>query len=380
MKNRVTIKDVASKSGYSLGTVHIALNGKPGISDETRHKILEVAKELDYRPNFAAASLNRKSKRIVGCFPSIEGDNRYYYPSLWSGFQNAYAEQGRDMNVELMECPYRNFSVPKISDSEKQRTDLISLETLRSELEAGTIDGLVLDGNTSPFTEDELSHFVAQGLALTMVDRDLEHSGRLCCVLGDYKVIGATVAELITGRIASYGSILMCAGEPSIYSHRGIEIGFDQYLREHQCNNKIYKVYSHTITEQNYQHILDAVSEPDVAAVCCVSSRTSRMLEMALEASGRAGRIYAVGSDVFDENIEAMKKNVYQNLIQKNPYAQAYTATEVLLDYLLKDQKPHSLIKVGSEVVFRSNLVFYEKRRSSDLKEVSHRFGPAMLI
>ena len=379
MKNRVTIKDVAAKSGYSLGTVHIALNGKTGISEDTRNKILEVAKELDYRPNFAAASLNRKSKRIVGCFPSIEGDNRYYYPSLWSGFQNAYIEQGRDMNIELMQCPYHSFSVPEIRDADK-RAGWISLDTLRAELEAGTIDGMVLDGNTSPFREAELARFVERGLALTMVDRDMENSGRLSCVLGDYKVIGATVAELITGRIASYGSILMCAGEQGIYSHRGIEIGFDQYLREHHCENKVYKVYSHTINEENYQNILAAVSEPDVAAVCCVSSRTSRMLEMALEESGRAGRIYAVGSDVFGENIEAMKRNVYQNLIQKNPYAQAYTATEVLLDYLLKDQKAHSIIKVGSEVVFRSNLVFYEKRRGANLQDVSHRFGPAMLI
>lgn len=379
MKNRVTIKDVAAKSGYSLGTVHIALNGKTGISEDTRNKILEVAKVLDYRPNFAAASLNRKSKRIVGCFPSIEGDNRYYYPSLWSGFQNAYIEQGRDMNIELMQCPYHSFSVPEITDADK-RAGWISLDTLRAELEAGTIDGMVLDGNTSPFREAELARFVERGLALTMVDRDMENSGRLSCVLGDYKVIGATVAELITGRIASYGSIFMCAGEQGIYSHRGIEIGFDQYLREHHCENKVYKVYSHTINEENYQNILAAVSEPDVAAVCCVSSRTSRMLEMALEESGRAGRIYAVGSDVFGENIEAMKRNVYQNLIQKNPYAQAYTATEVLLDYLLKDQKAHSIIKVGSEVVFRSNLVFYEKRRGANLQDVSHRFGPAMLI
>lgn len=283
------------------------------------------------------------------------------------------------MNIELMQCPYHSFSVPEITDVDK-RAGWISLDTLRAELEAGTIDGMVLDGNTSPFTEAELARFVERGLALTMVDRDMENSGRLSCVLGDYKVIGATVAELITGRITSYGSILMCAGEQGIYSHRGIEIGFDQYLREHHCENKVYKVYSHTINEENYQNILATVSEPDVAAVCCVSSRTSRMLEMALEESGRAGRIYAVGSDVFSENIEAMKRNVYQNLIQKNPYAQAYTATEVLLDYLLKDQKAHSIIKVGSEVVFRSNLVFYEKRRGTNLQDVSHRFGPAMLI
>lgn len=44
-----TAKDIAEKLGVSLSAVSIALNGKPGISDDTRKKILDAAQEMGYR-------------------------------------------------------------------------------------------------------------------------------------------------------------------------------------------------------------------------------------------------------------------------------------------------------------------------------------------
>lgn len=43
-----TAKDIAQLSGVSLSAVSIALNGKPGISDETRKRILDTAQKLGY--------------------------------------------------------------------------------------------------------------------------------------------------------------------------------------------------------------------------------------------------------------------------------------------------------------------------------------------
>ena len=162
----------------------------------------------------------------------------------------------------------------------------------------------------------------------------------------------------------SYGGILLCAGKQDICSHRGIEIGFDQYMKENNCTNKVYKLHNHMINEENYESIKEMVSQPDVAAVCCVSSRTSIMLRRALLETGRAGKIVAVGSDLFPGNIEALKHSTFQNLIQKNPYAQSYTGCHVLIEYLLKDVKPKELVTVGSQVVFRSNIMFYEDDRN----------------
>ncbi len=55
---RVTIKDIAERAGVSKGAVSYALNGRPGVSDETRDRILAIADELGWYPNRAARALS----------------------------------------------------------------------------------------------------------------------------------------------------------------------------------------------------------------------------------------------------------------------------------------------------------------------------------
>ncbi|GMA37661.1 LacI family DNA-binding transcriptional regulator [Demequina litorisediminis] len=44
-RGRPTIAQIAQRTGVSAGAVSYALNGRPGVSDETRARILAVAKE-----------------------------------------------------------------------------------------------------------------------------------------------------------------------------------------------------------------------------------------------------------------------------------------------------------------------------------------------
>ncbi|WP_435053464.1 LacI family DNA-binding transcriptional regulator [Kitasatospora phosalacinea] len=57
MQRRVTIRDVAARAGVSAGAVSLALNDRPGVSDATRRRIVEAARELGWSPNLAARSL-----------------------------------------------------------------------------------------------------------------------------------------------------------------------------------------------------------------------------------------------------------------------------------------------------------------------------------
>ncbi|WP_219413212.1 LacI family DNA-binding transcriptional regulator [Pseudonocardia nigra] len=55
---RVTIREIARRSGVSKGAVSYALNGQPGVSESTRARVLKVAAELNWAPNSAARMLS----------------------------------------------------------------------------------------------------------------------------------------------------------------------------------------------------------------------------------------------------------------------------------------------------------------------------------
>lgn len=69
---RVTIRDVARASGFSIGTVSKALNNSGSLRAETRARIIAVAKELGFQPNDLAQSLHRGQTFTVGL---ISNDN-----------------------------------------------------------------------------------------------------------------------------------------------------------------------------------------------------------------------------------------------------------------------------------------------------------------
>ena len=54
---RPTIKEIAQAAGVSKSAVSYALNGLPGVSAETRSRILEVARRLSWKPSVAARAL-----------------------------------------------------------------------------------------------------------------------------------------------------------------------------------------------------------------------------------------------------------------------------------------------------------------------------------
>ncbi len=69
----ITIKDIAQVAGVSYSTVSKALNDSPLVKPETKSKIIGIAQELGYEPNYAAQQLVRKQSRVIGLiWPTIE--------------------------------------------------------------------------------------------------------------------------------------------------------------------------------------------------------------------------------------------------------------------------------------------------------------------
>jgi LacI family transcriptional regulator len=105
----VTIRDVASVSGYSASTVSIVLNSAPlsrYIPTDTKTRIETAAKRLGYRPNPLARSLRSQRSNIVGvmvfditdpfCTPILRGlENSLYQGNYLSLLADAHNEPHR---------------------------------------------------------------------------------------------------------------------------------------------------------------------------------------------------------------------------------------------------------------------------------------------
>lgn len=62
----ITIKDIAKRAGLSIAAVSYALNGKEGVSEETKQKVRDIAAEMGYIPNLLAKGLISKRTDILG--------------------------------------------------------------------------------------------------------------------------------------------------------------------------------------------------------------------------------------------------------------------------------------------------------------------------
>jgi LacI family transcriptional regulator len=86
------IRDVARRVGVSVATVSLALNGQPGVAEETRRRILAAAAELGYRANPQAQALRRGRTTTYGLV--IRNFNNPFFLEVLNGAEQAAREAG----------------------------------------------------------------------------------------------------------------------------------------------------------------------------------------------------------------------------------------------------------------------------------------------
>ncbi len=65
-RKRPTIDDVAARAGVSSAAVSFAMNGRPGVGEETRARILAAAAELGWQPSTHARGLAQSRAQAIG--------------------------------------------------------------------------------------------------------------------------------------------------------------------------------------------------------------------------------------------------------------------------------------------------------------------------
>src|SRR5689334_12241646 len=107
MSPRITLQNIATRAGVSKMTVSAVLSGRSKtvfVSDSTRQRVLDLAREMGYRPNAAARALSTGRTGVVE-FWAQNVDNPFFNTVFHSIRAHLLAH---DLAVTLFET-----SVPK---------------------------------------------------------------------------------------------------------------------------------------------------------------------------------------------------------------------------------------------------------------------------
>ncbi|MBN2472417.1 MAG: LacI family DNA-binding transcriptional regulator [Anaerolineae bacterium] len=100
---RVTLNDVARRSGVSYQTVSRVINNHPYVAEATRQRVLEVIQELGYYPNKAAKSLATQRSHTIAI---LSYGMAYYGPSqMLINIESAAKEAGYDLIFSMISEP-----------------------------------------------------------------------------------------------------------------------------------------------------------------------------------------------------------------------------------------------------------------------------------
>jgi LacI family transcriptional regulator len=155
---RVTIKDIALKAGLSVSTVSLVLNNKPSrLSQKTKKKVLQIAKEMSYTPNLIAVSLKSMRTKTIGLIvPDIRND---FYSTLAKGLEDI--------------CMDNAWNVILCNSNARHERELEYIEILYSK----GVEGIVL-AMTSPESVEGVKSSVeiSKNIPLVLLDLSLVNS------------------------------------------------------------------------------------------------------------------------------------------------------------------------------------------------------------
>jgi LacI family transcriptional regulator len=145
-----TLSEIAQKAGVSVSLVSRLLNGDPQVRtrDDTRERVLQIAKEMKYTPNHAGRALRlARTKALALIVPDVSSP---LFADLLAGAQDAADEA---------ECTLLLGRSDRISDGS---------DTLRRLVGEGRVDGFVLQRDDD-LSDQALENLVANDARFVLV-------------------------------------------------------------------------------------------------------------------------------------------------------------------------------------------------------------------
>ena len=353
-KRPATLLDIGKALGISTGTVHRALHDNPGVSSETKSKVLQTARTLGYRPNLAARFLSSKRTLRISV-NTLQGTT-----SFWDEVRVGIREEATSILMENVDLEFRTY--PGLGEGEE--------EAFAAAL-AAKVDGII----TFPSRPQKLRPWIRRAararIPVMCVATDAPNSGRLGIVAIDTLASGSIAADLMGRFVRGQGNVAVTVFDMAITEHAEKYAAFESTLRRFYPEMQVTKpIEDHDVESEAYSKCRSLFEEcPDLVGIYVTTEASIPILRAARDAK-MLDRLTIITTDLYPDLVPEIRSGAVIATIYQRPRTQGRMAFRKLHEFLAEGASSHE-VTLAPHLVTRGNLDFFLRAQSEKLASVA---------
>ena len=173
--SKSSMRDVARHAGVSVATVSHVINNTRFVAPDTRARVLESIRQLDYSPDAMARSFKTGRKNLVG----------FIVPDIANEFFSTIIEEAESVIAK------KNMRLIVVNTKETKQREVDHLHALSS----GIVDGLIVASTMESY--GEFAKTLSTPLPMVFIDRSLQGCPCDTITISNYDSIYAGMETLI---------------------------------------------------------------------------------------------------------------------------------------------------------------------------------------
>ena len=339
-RNRPTLGFIAKKLDISIATVSRALQDHPALTEETKARVIKIAKEVGYTPNLAARYL--VSKRGLRIAVNTPHEISSVYDFVRQGIRDE-AKPLAGIGLKLVDYTFPHLGKGQRKAFEKALTD--------------EVDGIIVVPGDPETLRIGFTQARKQKVPIVCLLTESPLAGKISTVAVNATSCGAMAGELMARLLPSKCSVAVTLGELKVTDHKE---KFESFQRTVQMQNTGIRVHraieNHESTFEAYEKTLTFLKKYPELKGLYISTGNGVPVLQAVEDAGMMGKINVLGTNLYDEVIHRIRKGDVLGTFYERPYSHGRIALRLLYEYLTVGTVPPSRIALEPLLVMRGNL------------------------
>ncbi|MCV9389064.1 LacI family DNA-binding transcriptional regulator [Reichenbachiella ulvae] len=345
MKSKITIKEIAKKAEVSIGTVDRVLHNRGRVAEETKERVMKIAREGNYSSNVYARSL--KLNRVFSIAVILPQRNAY-----WAKHSDGVAKA-------LEEFDYLTTKLYEY-DLESEGQD--GIEGVLEQVLQDEPDGIVI----APIFLNENSPVIQKlnesKIPVVQVDSEIELSNCISFIGQDAFQSGLMSGNLLDeGYSDDYAVYVITFQAVHLYNKSVVNRikGLESYYKNKENAPEIININ----LERDLRGVADILEEMKSSGKkirLFVPNSGSYLLASDLAPIKKQLQLRMIGYDLIDMNKHFLRDGIINYLIHQQPRQQGYKAIQALHQHLLLKAEVKKEQFLPLDIITKENLMYCE--------------------